>query len=119
MGNKTRTRCRNLLLHVDEDFYYIRKDGTPIFIPWGQDGIYKPVSGAQFMDKFFFVDGTNHIRFFKLEDLETMDLPRIFFISAPPNDLLQNLNLPLKEKLKKSVLMVTLGRFGMNLVNTR
>ena len=73
-----------LLMHVDEDFIYVRRDGTCIFIPWGQDGVYKPVSGVQFMDKFFLVDGANHIRFFKLEDLETMDLPRIFFISSPP-----------------------------------
>ena len=73
-----------LLMHVDEDFVYVRSDGTPIFIPWGQDGVYKPVSGVQFMDKFFLVDGANHIRYFKLEDLETMDLPRIFFITGTP-----------------------------------
>ena len=34
-------------------------------------GFYKPVSGAQFMDKFFFVDGTEYVRYFKIEDLET------------------------------------------------
>lgn len=50
-------------MHVDENFVYVRSDGTPIFIPWGQDGVYKPVSGVQFMDKFFLVDGANHIRF--------------------------------------------------------
>ena len=79
-----------LLMHVDEDFVYVRSDGTPIFIPWGQDGVYKPVSGVQFMDKFFLVDGANHIRYFKLEDLETMDLPRIYFISTPPYEYTPN-----------------------------
>ena len=79
-----------LLMHVDEDFTYVRRDGTCVFIPWGQYGVYKPVSGVQFMDKFFLVDGTEHIRYFKIEDLETMDLPRIFFISAPPYEYTPN-----------------------------
>lgn len=79
-----------LLMHVDEDFIYIREDGTPVFIPWGQYGEYKPVSGVQFMDKFYLVDGTEHIRFFKIEDLETMSLPRIFFISSPPEGFTPN-----------------------------
>lgn len=81
---KPKPGVETLLMHVNLDFYYITSTGKVTFIPWGQDGVYKPVSGTQFMDKFFLVDGTNHIRFFKLDELETMDLPWIYFIAYPP-----------------------------------
>ena len=87
---RPRPGVETILMHVDEDFIYVREDGTPVFIPWGQYGVYKPVSGVQFMDKFYLVDGTEHIRFLKIEDLETMSLPRIFFISAPPYEFEPN-----------------------------
>ena len=77
-----------LLLHVDRDLIYIRSsDRKPIYIPWGQKSAVRSVelSVAQFQDKVYFVDNGLKIHFLKIEELENISLPNIYYIVDPPS----------------------------------
>ena len=82
-----------LLLHVDRDLIYVRSsDRKPIFIPWGQKSEVRSVdlSVAQFQDKVYFVDNGLRIHFLKIEELETYDIPNIYYITSPPSNYKPN-----------------------------
>ena len=82
-----------LLLHVDRDLIYIRSsDRKPIYIPWGQKSDVRSVelSVTQFQDKVYFVDNGLKIHFLKIEELETYDIPNIYYICNPPSNFTPN-----------------------------
>ncbi|HSQ90155.1 hypothetical protein [Romboutsia sp.] len=79
------------LVHTTGGFIYYTAnpddygDANRKFIPWNRTNTYQPISGVQFLNKFYFVDGGLSIMYFDLNELETLEEPNFYHIIKPPS----------------------------------
>ena len=78
------------LLNKKDALIYISSSGRYTYIDWNRGHKDKPISGVQFMDKFFFVDGGVRIHYFKIDELEQPGDPYIYWIKSPPSGYVPN-----------------------------
>lgn len=63
---------------------YITSKGEVKRLSWDRQYYDKPFSGTRFLDKFFFVDGGTRIHYFKIQELEEIEVPQIYWVKNPP-----------------------------------
>ena len=78
------------LLNRTNSLVYVSTTGKYTYIDWDRTYTDKPISGVQFMDKFFFVDGGSKIHYFKIDELESLTNPYIYWIKNPPSGYVPN-----------------------------
>ena len=78
------------LLNKTDSLVYVSTTGKYTYIDLNKSSIGKTISGVQFMDKFFFVNGNSKIRYLKIDELESSTSPYIYLIKNPPSGYVPN-----------------------------